>query len=173
MKVIVTAYNPKWPQAFQEEAELITQVLQKEIVKIHHIGSTSVPGLHAKPIIDMIPVVKDITRIDDYTNEMAAIGYEGLGEYGILGRRYFRKGGDHRTHQLHLFDENQVEAIERHVAVRDYLRMHPEEAVQYGSLKKQLAAQFPNDIDAYIDGKDLFVKQLEQRALIWKKIVKG
>lgn len=88
-------------------------------------------------------------------------------------RRYFRKGGDHRTHQLHLFDENQVEAIERHVAVRDYLRMHPEEAVQYGSLKKQLAAQFPNDIDAYIDGKDLFVKQLEQRALIWKKIVKG
>lgn len=169
MKVIVTAYNRNWPQAFEEEVVRITAVLGEELVRIEHIGSTSVPGLQAKPILDLLPIVKDIGRVDLYTEAMQAIGYEALGEYGIPGRRYFRKGSEMRTHQLHVFEQGNRADIERHLAVRDYLREHPEKARLYGTLKAQLAAQFPRDIEAYMDGKDAFVKQLEQEALAWRK----
>jgi GrpB-like predicted nucleotidyltransferase (UPF0157 family) len=85
----------------------------------------------------------------------------------MKGRRYFRKGGDHRTHQVHVFQVDNEEDIHRHLAVRDYLRTHAEEAKQYGDLKENLAKQFPKDIEAYMDGKDAFVKELEKMALHW------
>ena len=88
-KVEVVPYNEEWPKLFQQEAVLIRQVLEREIIDIHHIGSTSVPGLHAKPIIDIIPVVKSISNVDNYTKSMEDIGYEALGENGLSGRRYF------------------------------------------------------------------------------------
>lgn len=134
---------------------------------IHHIGSTSVPGLKAKPIIDIMPVVKHIEKIDSFNDQMAGLGYECMGELGMKGRRYFRKGGDNRTHQVHVFQADNKEDIHRHLAVRDYLRAHSEAAKQYGSLKENLAKQFPKDIAAYMDGKDAFVKQLERMALQW------
>lgn len=136
-------------------------------VTIVHIGSTSVPGLKAKPIIDMMPVVKDIEKIDSYREKMEGLGYECMGEFGITGRRYVRKGGDNRTHQVHVFQADNKEDIQRHVAVRDYLRTHPEAVKQYGELKENLANQFPQEIEAYMDGKDAFVKELEKRALHW------
>ncbi|WP_409340616.1 GrpB family protein [Paenibacillus sp. MBLB4367] len=167
MKVVVTEYNDKWSRMFMEESREISTIFGDELVDIHHIGSTSVPGLHAKPVIDMMPVVKDIERIDAFNKQMAALGYECMGEFGMKGRRYFRKGGENRTHQVHVFQADNEEDIVRHLAVRDYLRTHDEEAKQYGNLKENLAKQFPKDIAAYMDGKDAFVKQLETKALHW------
>lgn len=168
MSVVVTDYNDEWPQKFEEEAALIRSILQDEVLEIHHIGSTSVPGMKAKPIIDMMPVVREIERVDAYDEHFAAIGYEAMGEFGIQGRRYFRKGSFNRTHHIHIFSKTHQKDIERHLAVRDYLRAHPQEAHAYGELKAELASKFPTDSALYSDGKDDFVQRLEKRAMEWR-----
>lgn len=166
--IIVTEYNPEWETEFKKEADLIAKILGSLCIDIFHIGSTAVPRLKAKPIIDIMPVVHNIDKVDALAREFEKVGYEYLGEFGIKGRRYLRKGGDERTHQIHIFEKSNTKDIERHLAVRDYLRTHSEDAYLYGKLKEELAAKFPYDIDGYCDGKDEFVKQLEKRALEWK-----
>ena len=167
--VIVTEYNPLWPQLYRQEAEQIRAILRDNCVAIHHIGSTAVVGLCAKPVMDIMPVVVSLARVDAQKKAFEAIGYEVLGEFGIAGRRYLRKGGDERTHQLHIFEQGADEQIERHLALRDYLRAHPQDAAVYGRLKRQLAQQFPWDIESYCDGKDDLVRKLEQAALQWRR----
>ncbi|MFG6117146.1 GrpB family protein [Halobacillus sp. MO56] len=167
-KVEVVDYNKRWPEEFKKEAESLQDIMGSMLMYIHHIGSTSVAGLSAKPVIDIMPVVKKIEQVDQFNEAMEAIGYEAKGELGIPGRRYFRKGGDDRTHHVHVFQEGSPD-IERHLAFRDYLRVHPEEAKAYGQLKTELARKFPNDIEAYMDGKDPFIKDRERRALVWYK----
>ncbi|PIC77892.1 MULTISPECIES: GrpB family protein [Sporosarcina] len=167
MKVEVVEYNNQWPELFKIESQKIATVFEEELVSIHHIGSTSVEGLSAKPIIDIMPVVKTIENVDALSTQMNEIGYEALGEFGMKGRRYFRKGEQTRTHQIHVFQEDNLYDIARHLAVRDYLLVHPEESKLYGKLKMKLAAMFPDDIQSYMDGKNLFVKELERKALIW------
>ncbi|MFF2176569.1 GrpB family protein [Lysinibacillus sp. NPDC058147] len=168
MRIIeVVDYNHNWSSDFQKEERSIRNILQEELVNSFHIGSTSVPGLKAKPIIDILLVVNDIHKLDSFSKQFQEIGYEVMGEFGITGRRYFRKGGDHRTHQIHAFQHNNIEEIERHLAFRDYLREHPEVCRQYGEIKSQLAKQYPNDIDGYCDGKDDFVKNVEKDAIKW------
>lgn len=167
MKVEVVQYNPQWPKKYEDEANKIQKILGNELVAIHHIGSTAVPGLRAKPIIDILPVVKDISKVYLYNAAFQKLGYEAKGEFGIAGRRYFRKGKDERTHQIHIFEESNQKDICRHLAVRDYLRANVNEANAYGELKSRLAEKFPNDIQAYSQGKDHFVKSLESRALEW------
>ena len=165
--VVVVPYNPQWPALYEQEAQAIGQILGENLTAIHHIGSTSVPGLAAKPIIDIMPVVRDLAQVDACSAQFEALGYEVMGEFGIPGRRYYRKGGENRTHQIHAFSEEDHWNIDRHLAVRDYLRAHPKEAKLYGDLKQRLAQQFPEDIEQYCDGKDAFVKALEKRAYAW------
>lgn len=167
MFVQVVPYRPQWPELYRQEAEKIRHILGNQLDSIHHIGSTSVPGLAAKPIIDMLPVVYRIEAVDAFDIEFEALGYEVMGEFGIPGRRYFRKGAETPTYHIHIFQKSDAHNIGRHLAVRDYLRTHQADAAAYASLKLQLAAQFPWDIEAYCDGKDAFVKELEQKALAW------
>ncbi|MBS4196722.1 GrpB family protein [Bacillus sp. FJAT-49870] len=167
MNIIVVDYDENWPKLFKKEAGKIREVLKYELVDIYHIGSTAVPNLMAKPIIDMMPIVKNIEVVDQFNSKMREIGYEPLGEFGMKGRRYFRKGGENRTHQVHIFQWNNTLEVKRHLAVRDYLRSHIHEATAYGKLKEQLAKEFPKDIEGYSIGKEEFVRGLEQRALEW------
>lgn len=167
--ITVVDWSPEWTVMFEKEAELIQRILGENCVAIYHIGSTSVPGLSAKPIIDMMPVVKNIEGVDHTRSEFEKAGYEYMGEFGIPGRRYLRKGGDERTHQIHIFEQSNSQYIERHLAVRDYLRTHKDACDEYARLKKALAEKYPYDIDGYCDGKDAFVKKLEETALLWKK----
>lgn len=167
-KVVVENYCEQWPEMFNQESRLLSSIFGEELLAIHHIGSTSVPGLKAKPIIDIMPVVKNIRSVDRYNEQMAGLGYEVLGENGLPGRRYFRKGGENRTHHVHVFQHDNLSEINRHLAVRDFLRAHPEKAEIYGNLKEKLAQRNPADIEAYMDGKDDFVKELEKKALLWK-----
>lgn len=169
MNVIVKEYNQRWAKDFKDEAKRIKAIFGGEMVEIYHFGSTSVPGIKAKPIIDIMPLVKDIEIIDLFNHEMIGLGYEPFGEYGIKERRYFRKGRDKRTHHVHIFQFDNYEEIDRHIAVRDFLREHPKEAVQYGDLKENLAKEFAEDNEAYMDGKDGFVTELEKKALQWYK----
>lgn len=162
------SYNEKWALMFTEEVEKLNLIFENEIVSIHHIGSTSVPGLKAKPIIDIMVVVKDIDLVDPYNQEMWAIGYEPKGENGIPGRRYFQKGGDNRSHHVHIYQVGSYE-INRHLAFRDYLRKHPDVKKSYSKLKEKLAQQFPYDIESYINGKNSLVNKIEVKALDWYK----
>ncbi|MGY0691844.1 GrpB family protein [Virgibacillus sp. FSP13] len=167
-KVRVTPYNEKWPSMFTEEANKLRKIFGSEIVSIYHIGSTSVKGLKAKPIIDIMPLVKNIKSVDSFNDAMKKIGYEAKGENGIPGRRYFQKGGDNRTHHVHIFESGDHEG-ERHIAFRDYLRAHPNTAKKYGDLKETLAQRFPNDIEAYIKGKEQLVLEIERQAIAWQE----
>ncbi|WP_214850304.1 GrpB family protein [Exiguobacterium sp. s193] len=165
-QVIVTPYQEVWGKMFETEAARLRTVFGGRLRAVHHIGSTSVPGLSAKPIIDILPVVDTLGDIESFDTAMEALGYEVKGEFGMPGRRYYRKGDDNRTHHIHLYAEGSPE-IRRHVVFRDYLRQHPDEVVAYSAIKEQLAEQYPVDIESYIAGKDAFVKEMEQRALAW------
>ena len=166
--VVVVPYDPGWVQAFEREAVQIAAILGEELLAIHHIGSTSVPGLQAKPIIDIMPVVSDIEKVDAYNPAFLELGYEAKGENGIPGRRHFVKGGDlHRTHHIHMYEPDNPE-VARHLDFRDYLRAHPDEAERYGRLKAELAVQFPYDIFSYMMGKNDFIRATIQKAQEWR-----
>ena len=168
MIVTVTNHDPGWAAAYAEEALRIRKILGEKLVNVFHIGSTAVPGLKTKPILDIMPVVENIGKVDDFSAEFEAAGYEVMGEFGMPGRRYFRRGGDNRTHQLHAFQYDNVFDIERHLALRDYLREHAAAREDYGRLKAALAECFPGDIESYCREKDSFVKALEKEALKWR-----
>lgn len=155
-RVEVKPYDEQWTSKFVDEANKLHDIFGTEIIEIHHIGSTSVNGLKAKPIIDIMPVVRDINLIDEFNIAMISIGYEAKGENGITGRRFFQKGGDNRTHHIHFFELGNPE-IERHLAFRDYLRSHSDVAKKYGDLKEELSKRFPYDIESYIKGKEQLV----------------
>jgi GrpB-like predicted nucleotidyltransferase (UPF0157 family) len=166
-KVIVSAYDPAWVAAFEKEALVLRGLLGEEIVRLHHIGSTSVPGMFAKPIVDLMVEVVDILRIDRTNQRMEDAGYIPRGELGIPGRRYFVKGTlEERSFHIHCYQAGDFE-VTRHLVVRDYLCAFPDEAAAYSALKVELAEQFPEDIDAYVSGKEAFVAALERRALVW------
>lgn len=161
----VIDYNPLWTKKFEEESLLIKDIISDNCIAIYHIGSTSVPGLAAKPIIDIMVVVKSLEKVDDVAEDFLKIGYEYLGEFGIVGRRYLRKGGDERTHHIHIFQANDWNNIGRHLAFRDFMRTHEKERDEYAKIKIDLAHKFPYDIDGYCDGKENFVREMEELAL--------
>lgn len=167
-KVEVTPYKEQWISLFEEEASKLYEIFGSEIIHIHHIGSTSVKGLKAKPIIDIMPVVKNINRVDEFNTVMVSIGYEPKGENGLSGRRYFQKGGDNRTHHIHIYELENPQ-IERHLAFRDYLREHPDTVKKYGNLKEELSQRFSYDINSYINGKEQLVLEIERKAMAWYK----
>ncbi|WP_339229279.1 GrpB family protein [Oceanobacillus sp. FSL K6-2867] len=167
-KVEVCSYTEQWTYMFAKEAEKLKPIFGNQLLDIHHIGSTSIQGLKAKPVIDIMPVVKEINLVEKFNEEMKRIGYEAKGENGIPGRRYFQKEGSNRTHHVHIFQVGSDE-IKRHLAFRDYLRSHPDLKEAYGALKENLAKQFPYDMESYINGKDHFVKEMEAKAVQWYK----
>jgi GrpB-like predicted nucleotidyltransferase (UPF0157 family) len=136
---------------------LLQGALGEVLIAVHHIGSTAVPGLAAKPIVDILVEVTDFRALDTHNSNMEAIGYKPKGEFVISGRRYFQKGIDARTHHVHAFvtgDDN----VMKHIAFRDYLISHRAIAEDYGTLKKNIAIACDNDISKYYDSKEAFVR---------------
>lgn len=163
--IVVVDYNPLWEEVYRKEEKLVKDILKDNCIEIHHIGSTAVKGLAAKPIIDILVGVQSLDDVDKVSYEFEKIGYEYLGEFGIVGRRYLRKGGNERTHQIHIFSYKDRHQIERHLAFRDYMRTHEKDRNKYSKLKKELALKYPYDIESYCDGKDKFVKEIEEKAV--------
>lgn len=162
-----TEYSPEWPAAFEREADALRSLLGEELVAVHHIGSTSVPGLAAKPIIDMLPLVRSVSFLDSFAPVMVDNGYKAWGEYGLPGRRYFtRDAAGHRTHNIHCYQFDDPEA-ERHLAFCAFLRHHPEHRDEYAALKRDLYARHPADIDAYIAGKNDWIQRVQAIAVEW------
>ncbi|MFZ7942952.1 GrpB family protein [Neobacillus sp. 19] len=165
MKIRLTDFSEDWHRMFQEEAQFLKTIFGDMVIRFEHFGSTSVQGMKAKPVIDMMCIVKDINKVDEFNPRMESLGYDVAGEWGIAGRRLFRKGGENRTHHIHFYQFNNPQ-IERHVVFRDYLRAHPEEVARYSHFKEELANRFENTSD-YSPAKKYFVKEMEQCALNW------
>jgi GrpB-like predicted nucleotidyltransferase (UPF0157 family) len=166
-RVEVTDYDPRWPLLFEQEAELLRGILGENLRDIHHIGSTAVPGFTAKPIIDIMPVVENLSEADSLEEEFRRNGYYAHGESGIPDRLFYTKNvkGVRKFH-LHIVETGSPHII-RHLAVRDYLREHPGARREYKGLKQSLAWEYPYNIKAYIEGKHEYVTGLECRALRW------
>jgi len=164
----VVAYDPRWPEAFERAREELAAAWGANVMAIHHIGSTSIVGMYAKPVIDVLAVVDDQAILDDQARQIERLGYQVMGEFGIAGRRYFRRDNatGKRTHQVHAFAKGSSH-VKRHLAFRDFLRADAAVAAEYGALKQALAAAHPHDMEAYMDRKDVFIKEVERRALEW------
>jgi len=164
---LIVPHDPRWRDGFAIEAAAVRRALGPTLTGIEHIGSTAVPGLVAKPIIDMLGVAASLDAVD--AGALTGLGYAALGEYGIPGRRYFRKDAADgaRTHHLHIFSEGH-RAIERHLAFRDYLRAHPPAAADYAALKASLAGR-----DDYQEAKAAFVIATIAAAVAWRRRAPG
>lgn len=162
--ILIVDYDPRWPAMFEAERRLLKQTLGEVFVAIEHVGSTSVPGLGAKPIIDLLALVRRLDDVMPHVEALKAIGYEYAPEVEVElpERRYFRKGTP-RTHHLHVV-EPASEFWERQLLFRNYLRAHPDAARAYEQLKRELAARYGRDRDGYSGAKTEFVASIEQRA---------
>lgn len=162
-KAEITPFDPEWTTTYEVESLKVMEALM--LRNIHHIGSTSIPGIYAKPIIDMLGEADDIEKVDSLNSRIEKLGYESLGEFGIAGRRYFRKDVDRvRTFHLHVFEKESDEAL-RHLRFRDFMNAHPEWAKKYSDLKRKLVRVCEGDMDKYIEGKDGFIKNIDRLSL--------
>jgi GrpB-like predicted nucleotidyltransferase (UPF0157 family) len=168
-RIRLVPHNPNWQLEFKRESMRLTRLMGANLLGIHHIGSTAIPGILAKPIIDILLVVQDLDRLELQGAAIAAEGYLALGEHGIVGRRYFvKRGADgERTHHMHAYRQGSAE-IARHIDFRDYLIAHPAEAARYSTLKQALAAQFAENRVAYQNGKDALARELDAASLAWR-----
>jgi GrpB-like predicted nucleotidyltransferase (UPF0157 family) len=151
-RIEVVDYDARWPETFERLRSRIWTALKDVALAVEHVGSTSVPGLPAKPIIDISVLVPERSDVQTAISRLATLGYVHRGDLGIEGREAFANPDGLPAHNLYLCPRDSV-ALANHLAIRDYLRSHPEAATEYGELKRRLAERFPHDIDGYIDGK--------------------
>ncbi len=160
--IVLAPHDPRWLSDAAEECRRIELACRPLLVRVDHIGSTSVPGLIAKPVLDLMPLVKDFEDGFGCVGPMRTLGYWYAGEFGISGRHLFVKGSP-RTHHAHVLVEGSKEA-RRHLAVRDVLRSNPEMAARYAALKEALASRFGDDREGYSMAKSAFMRELFERA---------
>ena len=123
LPIQILPYQSSWKVSYEQEMLNLLQALSDLQIFFYHIGSTSIPGCFAKPVIDILAVTSDVTCLDAFAKNLENLGYETLGEYGMKQRRYFRKQG---SVHLHIFEDSDPE-VERHLRFCSYLRLHPEE----------------------------------------------
>lgn len=163
--VVVLPYDEKWERDFHEIERELKEALGSLALRIEHVGSTSVKGLSAKPIIDIDAVISDYSVFPAVVEALAKIGYQHEGDLGIKEREAFKYSGkEHlRRHHLYVCPEASRE-LRRHVTFRDYLRSHPEAAAEYGRVKEEAARLFPDDMDKYIEYKSPCVEEFYKQA---------
>lgn len=150
--VIVEDYNPKWKDEFKSIENELLSVLSGKIISIEHVGSTSVEGLAAKPIIDIDVVIDQ--NFEEVKKSLERIGYMHEGDLGIAGREAFNYENKPHLMLHHLYVCNKDnEELFRHITFRNYLRKHKEDREKYSDIKKEMALKYPKDIDSYIEGK--------------------
>jgi GrpB-like predicted nucleotidyltransferase (UPF0157 family) len=169
----VLPHDTAWDAAFVQESRALERIFAGTLIAIHHIGSTSVRDLAAKPIVDILVVLHETDTIARFSSAMEALGYRIRGECldaeipGTPGRFYFSKNrGERRTHQVHVCAVGHSEIADK-LAFRDYLRAHPRRAAEYGALKQRLALRHRHDSFGYMRGKDDFVRTVLREAREW------
>jgi GrpB-like predicted nucleotidyltransferase (UPF0157 family) len=154
--VVVAPYDPSWPRTFAALRDRIAGPLACITTRIEHVGSTSVPGLAAKPVIDIDVVVADASQMARASSILATLGYTPIGDLGIPDRHAFLAQAELPRHNLYVALETST-ALRNHLAIRDHLRAHPDAATAYGELKSRLAVEHPDDVDSYCTAKTRFL----------------
>lgn len=159
--IVVLPYDEQWKRDFLKIKAELANALGQMTIGIEHVGSTSVQGLSAKPIIDIDVVIKDYTVLKDVISALWEIGYQHEGNLGIVGREAFKyEGKEHlQKHHLYVCPEDSPE-LKRHIAFRDYLRNHPDAVREYSHIKEEGAKRYPNDIERYIEYKSPFIEKI-------------
>lgn len=166
-KTKVVPHDPAWSTYYDEERKIISDILKDDLYTIHHIGSTSVPGLAAKPVIDILVAVKDITKLEQYKPQLESMGYHWMGEYGIEGRRYLWKVKNEALDfhlQCYQFDHS---GVKKCLIFRNFLIAHPSKALLYADAKEKASLIHPEDAHAYWEEKRPVVETLLEEALQW------
>ena len=173
MKVIIAPYDNNWPVLFELEKSRLSDALYEHYISIQHIGSTSVPGLGAKPIIDILIAVRTLEEADQFcVKPIVGLGYEYVKEFEqeTPFRRYFRKsnGNGVRTHHIHMVEVNSDWWV-NHLLFRDYLRADPEARRRYEAHKRQLAEQEWETSNHYAEAKAGFILNMMEEARVWRQ----
>jgi GrpB-like predicted nucleotidyltransferase (UPF0157 family) len=162
MKVQVQPYDSNWPHQFEALRQRIWPAVSSFATSIEHVGSTSVPGLAAKPVIDIDIIIPVLTSLPQTIAALATLGYSYHGDQGIPGREAFKLNETPRTHHLYVCPQGSL-PLSNHLTLRDHLRANPEDRAAYSRLKFDLARQHPHDIDSYIRGKTDFILDILAR----------
>lgn len=161
--ILVVPYNPIWPDEFEKIKGELEIALEDSFISIEHVGSTSVPGLSAKPIID-IDIVIEKGTFPVVKEKLAAIGYEHVGDLEIPTREAFKYSGKEHLMEHHLYVcEDDSPELHRHLVFRDHLRTHPEDRYRYSFIKVEMARLHPHDIDAYLAGKSPLILEIYRK----------
>jgi GrpB-like predicted nucleotidyltransferase (UPF0157 family) len=167
--VLIADYDPDWAALADAELRRMEEALGELAVRLEHVGSTAVPGLAAKPILDLQLSVDAIEPRERYVEPLEGLGYLFVPAPESPDYHLFAKPPQRpRTHHLHVCEAGSEHEF-RHLAVRDFLRAHADEATRYAALKRQVVARHPQDRLAYIEGKDDYVRALEERAVAWAR----
>jgi GrpB-like predicted nucleotidyltransferase (UPF0157 family) len=166
-EVELVPHNPEWSQLADEETKRLEESLSFPIIGIYHIGSTSIPGIKAKPILDFVMEVEDLDDVIAAIPDFESLNYESKGEYGIPGRQFFTRDSDgERSHHLHVFETGHPD-IQRHIVFRDFMRANPKAAQEYENLKETLAQRFPKQSGDYTEAKSNFILSMDEVARYW------
>jgi GrpB-like predicted nucleotidyltransferase (UPF0157 family) len=163
-------HDVAWAEIAAREGERLRGALGDVLIEVLHIGSTAIPGIRAKPIVDLSPVVRSLDELDAKQSAVEALGYEWRGELGIARRRYcvlVDPANGRRISQLHCFASGDDE-IARHVVFRDYMRAHRDEALGYEAEKLRARDLHPNDVNAYNEAKSAWIRERLARARAWR-----
>jgi GrpB-like predicted nucleotidyltransferase (UPF0157 family) len=172
LRIYIADYDEKWPALYEEIRGPLVEVFGGYASEMHHVGSTSVPGLGAKPIIDIAVDLLDYPLPQSVIAAMEALGYTHMGEYGITGRHYFKRYQGSRRQpgsddgvmvHVHAYSPGNEE-LTRHIIFRDYLRAHPEAARDYETLKRDLASKYADQREVYTESKTGFVQEILRKA---------
>lgn len=162
--VKLVEHNPAWAKLFEREKELLLEKFSGVILEIGHGGSTVIPTIPAKPIIDMFAAVSSLKDAEKIRKDLEEMGYEYRGEEGVPERILYVKGNPElRTHHLQLVEKTSNE-WKNHILIKEYYFKHPKEAKKYGKLKEELSKRYPSDRKAYSHGKDQFIKSIIEKA---------
>lgn len=162
--VVIEEYTSDWVLRFQEEKRILKGILCDKAIAIEHIGSTSVEGLGAKPIVDIMVGVSHLNEVDEFIEPLKKVGYEYVVHKEFPNRRFFRKGQWRAgTHHLHIY-QYESEEWKNHILFRNYLRTHPDQLKKYQQLKKELAEKYHFDRAAYTKAKEPFILTVIKKA---------
>ncbi|MGL5711935.1 MAG: GrpB family protein [Paraclostridium sp.] len=172
-EVVVKDYNPRWSEEFKVLKSVYEEILKEYNVKVEHVGSTSVEGLSAKPILDIDIIAYDKEEIPKIIKEIEKVGYKHRGDLGIVGREaFFRESNESPVYNSNKYEfshnlyvcQNGITALRNHILFRDYLRSDKEAMDEYGKLKRELAIKYTKDVDSYCEAKTDFITEILKKA---------
>jgi GrpB-like predicted nucleotidyltransferase (UPF0157 family) len=167
MPIELYPQDPRWPAYFDEAKLGLSEVLGRYALDIQHVGSTAIPGIIAKPVIDIAIAIEQYPLPDEVLAAVAALGYTFLGEYGIPHRHLFYRRDPPVGYNIHI-NELANDEFQRHVLFRDYMRSNPDAAREYEDLKRELAARY-DDVNTYAGNKSEFVQGILSKARLWQQ----